>query len=40
METTKQLSGWLTEFHLDIRELTAQERQEYEIPTPISMSRV
>ena len=32
METTKQLSGWLTEFHLDIRELTAQERQEYEIP--------
>ena len=32
VETTKQLSGWLTEFHLDIRELTAQERQEYEIP--------
>lgn len=32
METTKQLSGWLTEFHLNIRELTAQERQEYEIP--------
>lgn len=32
METTKQLSGWLTEFHLDVRELTVQERQEYEIP--------
>lgn len=32
VETTKQLSGWLTEFHLDVRELTVQERQEYEIP--------
>jgi len=32
VETTKQLSGWITEFHLDVRELTAQERQEYDIP--------
>ena len=32
VETTKQLSGWLTEFHLDVRELTAQERQDFDIP--------
>lgn len=31
-ETMKQLDGWVTLIHTEIRELTPEEREEYQIP--------
>ena len=30
--TSRQLKGWLTIIHMDVRELTEEERKEYDVP--------